>query len=37
VTHGIDNNIQLLKESLKEILEYREIEVFPENPDNLEI
>jgi hypothetical protein len=27
----IDNNIQLLKESIDEILEYKEIEVFPEN------
>jgi hypothetical protein len=32
----IDNDIQLLKESLEKILEYREIEVFPENLDNLE-
>jgi hypothetical protein len=32
----IDNDIQLLKESLEEILEHREIEVFPENLDNLE-
>jgi hypothetical protein len=33
----IDNNIQLLKESLKEILEYKEIKVFSINLDNLEI
>ena len=31
-----DNKIQLLKESLEEILEHRVIEVFPENLDNLE-
>jgi hypothetical protein len=32
----LNNNMQLLKESLEEILEYREIEVFLENLDNPE-
>ena len=32
----IDNNIQLLKESLEEILEHREIEIFPESLERLE-
>jgi hypothetical protein len=33
----IDNDIQLLKESLEEILEHRDLEIFPENLENLEI
>src|SRR5450432_1586861 len=31
-----DNEIQLLKESLEEILEHRDLEIFPENLENLE-
>ena len=31
-----DNEIQLLKESLEEILEYRDLEIFSENLENLE-
>jgi hypothetical protein len=34
--YTIDNNIQLLKESLEEILEHRDLEIFPENLENLE-
>jgi len=32
-----DNEIQLLKESLEEILEHRDLEIFLENLENLEI
>jgi hypothetical protein len=31
-----DNEIQLLKESLEEILEHRDLEIFSENLENLE-